>query len=89
MEPGTPREKAAGAGYPKPTDLREETPGEEAKGGDGTAVMLRQRGGDEAVPVRDVKAAFEHGGDAGERIKTAEEEDAGKYEEELDPRIQA
>ncbi|XP_060916033.1 SH3 domain-binding protein 5-like [Labrus mixtus] len=82
MEPGTSRETPTAAGVPNPACLREETPGEEAKGGAGSTGMLKRRG---------VKGDTEEEGDedAWSRNKTGgEEEDAAKYEEELDPRIQ-
>ncbi|XP_044027347.1 SH3 domain-binding protein 5-like [Siniperca chuatsi] len=85
MEPGTSREIPNAAGSPKPTGLREETPGEEAKGGEGSTVMKKQRGVDEDT-AEEAKAQCDD--DDEKRIKTGEEEDAGKREEELDPRIQ-
>ncbi|KAM7383680.1 hypothetical protein PAMA_011171 [Pampus argenteus] len=85
MEPGTSREYPTGAGCPKPSGPREETPGEEAKGAEGSTVMLKRRGGDQEDSAEEVKC--EDDGDAGSKIK-ADEEDGGKYEEELDPRIQ-
>lgn len=91
MEPGTSREIPNAAGCPKPTRLREETPGEEAKGGEGSTVMLKQRGADDDTG-EEVKAPCEDDGDDGDeekQIKSGEEENTGKHEEELDPRIQA
>lgn len=88
MQPGTLREVPSGAGCPKPACLREETPGEEATGGEGRTVMLKRRGGKEDT-AEQANAHCKDDGDAGNQIKTEEEEDAGKYEEELDPRIQA
>ncbi|KAM6974009.1 SH3 domain-binding protein 5-like [Tautogolabrus adspersus] len=88
MEPGTSRETPTAAGVPNPAGLREETPGEEAKGGAGSTGMLQQRGvkGDTEEEVKEQEEGDE---DAGSQNKTGgEEEDAGKYEEELDPRIQ-
>ncbi|XP_077363023.1 SH3 domain-binding protein 5-like [Festucalex cinctus] len=87
MEPGTSRGSPADVGCPKRPELREETPGEEAKSGDGSTVALRRRGGDEAVKCKDAKSERGRGGEAEYQLKT-DEEDAGKYEEELDPRIQ-
>lgn len=87
MEPGTSRECLTGAGCPEPTGPREETPGEEANCGESSTVMLKRRGGDEENSAEEVKAQCEDDGDAGSKIK--DEEDGGKYEEELDPRIQA
>ncbi len=87
MEPGTSREIPNVAGCPNPTGLREETPGEEAKGGEGSTVMLKRKGADDDTG-EEVKAQCEDGEDE-KQIKSGEEEDAGKREEELDPRIQA
>uniref|UniRef100_A0A672Z4E5 SH3 domain-binding protein 5 n=1 Tax=Sphaeramia orbicularis TaxID=375764 RepID=A0A672Z4E5_9TELE len=87
MEPGTSRDSTTGAGCPKPAGVREETPGEEAKGGEGSSAMLKRRGGDEAT-AEDGKAKCVDDGDAENQSKTVEQEDGGKYEEELDPRIQ-
>ncbi|XP_042291527.1 SH3 domain-binding protein 5-like [Thunnus maccoyii] len=88
MEPGTSRERLIGAGCPEPSGPREETPGEEAKGGEGNTVMLKRRGGDEGDSAEEVNAHCEVDGDAGNKIKAGDEEDGDKYEEELDPRIQ-
>ncbi|XP_061911046.1 SH3 domain-binding protein 5-like [Entelurus aequoreus] len=85
MEPGTSRETRTDAGCHKRADMRENTPGEEAKGGNGGTVMLRRRGGDEAVKLKDEKC--EYGGEVEDQVKR-DDEDVGKYEEELDPRIQ-
>ncbi|XP_045914311.1 SH3 domain-binding protein 5-like [Micropterus dolomieu] len=84
MEPGTWRENPNAAWCPKPTGLREETPGEEAEGGDGSTVMLKRRGVDEDT-AEEVKAQCE---DDEKHFKAGGEDDAGKHEEELDPRIQ-
>ncbi|KAM9339958.1 SH3 domain-binding protein 5-like [Symphorus nematophorus] len=91
MEPGTSREILTDAGCPKPCGVREETPGEEAKGGEGSTGMLKRRGvdGDAAEEVKAQGEDEEDGEDAGRQVKAGEEEDdAGKHEEELDPRIQ-
>lgn len=89
MDPGSSREMSTDEECPKPAGVREETPGEESKGGEGRTVMLRRRGVDED-PAEEVKAQREDDGDDAEsQMKTGEEEDAGKHEEELDPRIQA
>uniref|UniRef100_A0AAX7UU34 SH3 domain-binding protein 5 n=1 Tax=Astatotilapia calliptera TaxID=8154 RepID=A0AAX7UU34_ASTCA len=72
MEPGTSRETLKRAGSPNPAGLREETPGEEAKGGDGRTTMRKQVGAD-----------CGNDGESNSQIKNGEE-----YEEELDPRIQ-
>ncbi|XP_071775280.2 SH3 domain-binding protein 5-like [Centroberyx gerrardi] len=90
MERGSSRESPTGAGGPEPSDLREETPGEEAKDGESSTVMLRGRGrgGDEKTADK-MKAEREDDGDAGNQKKAGgDEEEGGKYEEELDPRIQ-
>lgn len=87
MQPGTSREIPSGAGFPKPACVREETPGKEAKGVEGRTVMLKRRGGKEDT-AEEVNAHCKDDGDAVNQIKTEDEEDAGKYEEELDPRIQ-
>ncbi|XP_040909378.1 SH3 domain-binding protein 5-like [Toxotes jaculatrix] len=88
MEPGTSREIPSRAGCPKPAGLREETPGKEAKGGEGSSVMMKRRGADTDT-AEEVKAPWEEDdGDAEKQVQTEEGEDAGKYEEELDPRIQ-
>ncbi|KAK5854557.1 hypothetical protein PBY51_004743 [Eleginops maclovinus] len=80
MEPGMSREIPNGAGFPKPSGPREETPGEEARGG-----MLRRRGA-EAEPAEEMEAECED--EPEHQINTGGEEEAGKHEEELDPRIQ-
>uniref|UniRef100_A0A667XB81 SH3 domain-binding protein 5 n=1 Tax=Myripristis murdjan TaxID=586833 RepID=A0A667XB81_9TELE len=86
MEPGTSRECPTGAGGPEPCDLREETPGEEAKDRERSTVLLRGRGGDQDTAG---KMKAEDDGDAGNQKKAGyDEEEGGKYEEELDPRIQ-
>lgn len=91
MEPGTSRETASGpAGGSARAGVREETPGKEARGGDGTVVMKR-RGADTdiAQDVKPVAPWEEEDGEAERQMKPEDGEDAGKYEEELDPRIQA
>lgn len=88
MEPGTSREILSGAGYPKPSGVREETPGKEARGGEDSTVMSKRRGAD-AGTAEEVKSHWGDAGDAVNQIKAGEGEDTGKYEEELDPRIQA
>lgn len=88
MEPGSSGENPADSRCLKQGGLREETPGEEARCGEGNAVMLRRRGGDEGTPEK-MKVECEEDGNAENQIKTVDEEDDGKYEEELDPRIQA
>ncbi|XP_068566893.1 SH3 domain-binding protein 5-like [Cebidichthys violaceus] len=84
MEPETSREIQNGSGFPKPAAPREETPGEEAKGGEWSTVMLKRRGGDE----EEVKAQCEDEAENPGESRGEEDEDAGKHEEELDPRIQ-
>lgn len=74
MEPGTSREIPNGSGFPEPTGPREETPGEEARGG-----MLRRRGA-EAEPAEEMEADCED--------EPEHQRNTGG-EEELDPRIQA
>lgn len=87
MEPGFSRDSSAGSGCPKSAGVREETPGEEAKGGDVcTAVMKRREDGPAAEEAK--AESEEEGGDAQNQIKNISQ-DEGKYEEELDPRIQA
>ncbi|XP_022599795.1 SH3 domain-binding protein 5-like [Seriola dumerili] len=86
MEPGTSREIPSGAGCLKPAGVREETPGKEARGGKGSTVM-KCRGAD-ADTAKEVRAHWEDDGEAENQMKPEEGEDAGKYEEELDPRIQ-
>ncbi|KAK1880154.1 SH3 domain-binding protein 5-like, partial [Dissostichus eleginoides] len=87
MEPGTSREIPNGSGFPEPTGPREETPGEEARGG-----MLRRRGA-EAEPAEEIEADCENEpehqrNEPEHQRNTGGEEEAGKHEEELDPRIQ-
>uniref|UniRef100_A0A8C2YWP9 SH3 domain-binding protein 5 n=2 Tax=Cyclopterus lumpus TaxID=8103 RepID=A0A8C2YWP9_CYCLU len=85
MEPGTSPGIPNGAGFPKPAGIREETPGEEAEGGERSSVMLKRRGGDEDS-AEEVRATCED--EAEDPGGTRGEEDAGKHEDELDPRIQ-
>ncbi|XP_010765750.1 SH3 domain-binding protein 5-like [Notothenia coriiceps] len=80
MEPGTSSEIRNGSGFPEPTGPREETPGEEARGG-----MLKRRGA-EAEPAEEMEADCEN--EPEHQRNTGGEEEAGKHEEELDPRIQ-
>uniref|UniRef100_A0AAV2K4Z5 SH3 domain-binding protein 5 n=1 Tax=Knipowitschia caucasica TaxID=637954 RepID=A0AAV2K4Z5_KNICA len=75
MEPGCGRDCSASSGAPQAACMREETPGKE---GSGTVSKRREevsQAGQEEEEAR-----------GGEPPKTADEE--GKYEEELDPRIQ-
>ena len=90
MEPGTSREIATGVGCPRPAGVREETPGKEAGGAGDGAGMLKRRGADAGTAEEaDAYAYWGDDGAAETQTKTGEGEDAGKYEEELDPRIQA
>lgn len=84
MEPGSSRESPFGSGGPDPSDIREETPGEEAEDGDNS--ILREGGGNENT-LDNMKTECEDDDDTGKNVDAANEE--GKYEEELDPRIQA
>ncbi|XP_076610527.1 SH3 domain-binding protein 5-like [Chaetodon auriga] len=86
MDPESSREMSTDEESPKPAGVREETPGEEAKGGEGSTVMLKRRGVD-VHTSEDVKAQCEDARDENQN-KTGEEENADKHEEELDPRIQ-
>ncbi|XP_034561657.1 SH3 domain-binding protein 5-like [Notolabrus celidotus] len=89
MEPGTSRESPTAAGVPNPAGLREETPGEEAKGEAGSTGMQKRRGVEGDTEEEEVKAQREGDEDAGSQVKAGEEEEDGvKHEEELDPRIQ-
>ncbi|XP_038821728.1 SH3 domain-binding protein 5-like [Salvelinus namaycush] len=83
MEPGSSLESPFGSGGPEPSDIREETPGEEAEDGDNS--ILREGGGNENT-LDKMKTECEDDGVTGKKIEAANEE--GKYEEELDPRIQ-
>ncbi|XP_042151056.1 SH3 domain-binding protein 5-like [Oncorhynchus tshawytscha] len=83
MEPGSSRESPFGSGGPDPSDIREETPGEEAEDGDNS--ILREGGGNENT-LDNMKTECEDDDDTGKNVDAANEE--GKYEEELDPRIQ-
>lgn len=88
MEPGTSLETPSGPPGSVRAGMREETPGKEARGLGGT-VMMKRRG---AGIAEEVKAPWEEekeDGEAENQMKAEEGEDAGKYEEELDPRIQA
>lgn len=96
MEPGSSRESPTGSRGPEPADLREETPGEEANDSEGNSVsILKGRGGDGHVGSNEntedkMRAECEDDEDTDTPKKTeGDEEGDGKYEEELDPRIQA
>ncbi|XP_078032269.1 SH3 domain-binding protein 5-like [Epinephelus lanceolatus] len=85
MEPGTSREIPSAAGFPKPTGVREETPGEEAKGGERSIGILKGGAKEDTAVVVEAQCEDEQE----KYIKTGEGEDAtSKHEEELDPRIQ-
>ncbi|XP_061690733.1 SH3 domain-binding protein 5-like [Syngnathoides biaculeatus] len=84
MEPETSRQCPADVGCSIRPDMREETPGGDAKGG----LVLRRRGGDQAVKCKDGKLEGGSGGVTDYRLESGHEEEPGKYEEELDPRIQ-
>ncbi|KAF7645051.1 hypothetical protein LDENG_00210990 [Lucifuga dentata] len=86
MEPGSSRGSPTDTPCIQPGGVREETPGEEASGGEGDAVMLRGRGKEEAAEK--MKAECDDEDDTENHIKTGDGEDDSKYEEELDPRIQ-
>uniref|UniRef100_A0A4W5MDK8 SH3 domain-binding protein 5 n=1 Tax=Hucho hucho TaxID=62062 RepID=A0A4W5MDK8_9TELE len=83
MDPGSSRESPFGGGGPEPSDIREETPGEEAEDGD-NSIPREGRGNENTLD--NMKTQREDDGGTGEKIEPANEE--GKYEEELDPRIQ-
>ena len=86
MEPGRSCDASAGSGYTLSEGVRAETPGEEAKRRSGGGERLQ---GGRAMSGRrgeDGPAEEEAPGKDGE-VQEAEED--GKYEEELDPRIQA
>lgn len=87
MKPGTSREIPKGAGCPKPAGLWEETPGEEAKGGEGSTVMLKRKGEEQGTAEKVLAQGEDHREEEND-IKSGEDEGDGKYEEELDPRIQ-
>ena len=84
MEPGSSRRNLPCPGDPEPGDLREETPGEEAQDGDS---RLRDGGGGDGQDKDTANKMDEEETDAQE--KADEDEGDDKYEEELDPRIQA
>ncbi|XP_064206227.1 SH3-binding domain protein 5-like, a [Anguilla rostrata] len=81
MEPESLRESPAGSGDPEPSDWRGETPGGEAEGKDGGP---KDRDGDGGTTDTGDGGGEGQDGD-GDRERKEEE---GKYEEELDPRIQ-
>ncbi|KAK7899636.1 hypothetical protein WMY93_020489 [Mugilogobius chulae] len=86
MEPGTVRDSSAGSGCPQAAGLREETPGEEARGGEGGgSTVMSKRKGEDIPAAEEARAAGEE--EHREAAKSTEDQE-GKYEEELDPRIQ-
>ena len=100
MEPRTSLEIPTGAGVSEPAELREETPGEEANDGGrtiaGSSMLMGVSGGvaagsDKKNPVMmKMKSDCEDDGDTDTLKKADDDEDGiGRYEEELDPRIQA
>ncbi|KAM4630647.1 SH3 domain-binding protein 5-like [Polymixia lowei] len=97
MEPGSSHASPPGSGGPEHGDLREETPGGEAEDGESNTVSIfRGRGGDgqgdagsNNNTVNKMKTDCEDDGDTDTQKKTEDDEEGGgKYEEELDPRIQ-
>lgn len=84
MEPGSSLESPFGSGGPEPSDIREETPGEEAEDGDNCILKGGGDGGNENTMDK-MKTECKDDAVTGEKIEDADE---GKYEEELDPRIQ-
>ncbi|KAK6327943.1 hypothetical protein J4Q44_G00035890, partial [Coregonus suidteri] len=87
MEPGSSCESPPGSGGPEPADLREETPGEEAEDGDNSILRGGKAGGGNENTLDNMKTECEDDGVTGKKIEAAADEE-GKYEEELDPRIQ-
>jgi len=87
MEPDTSREIQAFAGCPQLRCRREKTSGEEAKGGEGSSGMLKPIVGS-VDTAEDMKAQRGDDGEAKKQSKIGEKEEIGKYEDELDPRIQ-
>uniref|UniRef100_A0A3Q1GZI8 SH3 domain-binding protein 5 n=1 Tax=Acanthochromis polyacanthus TaxID=80966 RepID=A0A3Q1GZI8_9TELE len=85
MQPGISRDIPRAAGCTNPPGLREETPGEEAQDHEGsTGKMKRSAAGEDAAE----EEKTQRNGEAEKQVQTVQEEEAGKYEEELDPRIQ-
>ncbi|CAL8297175.1 unnamed protein product [Lota lota] len=85
MEPGSSRQHLPCSGEPALGDLREETPGEEARDGESTPGE-----GDGHGRNADNKRKTECGdeGEANTQEKCDDGDGGEKYEEELDPRIQ-
>ncbi|KAJ0003569.1 hypothetical protein NQD34_008667 [Periophthalmus magnuspinnatus] len=84
MEPGIVLDSSVGfSGCTQSAGVREETPGEEAKGGEGSTAMSKLREEDSPA-AEETRVAGEEDGET-----RGNAEDEGKYEEELDPRIQA
>ncbi|XP_056154783.1 SH3 domain-binding protein 5-like [Lampris incognitus] len=98
MDPGSSRESSSGFGRPDSADVREETPGGEAEdGGGNTGSIPRGRGGQsrgdaggDESPADHMNTEHEHGGETkpGQERADPVRDGDGKYEEELDPRIQ-
>ncbi|XP_059206378.1 SH3 domain-binding protein 5-like [Centropristis striata] len=88
MEHHTSREIASGARLPAAAGEREETPGEEATGAEGSTGMLRRRGEDGGTAEEEEEEEAQCGDEPEDQITIRGEGDAGKHEEELDPRIQ-
>ncbi|XP_008279502.1 SH3 domain-binding protein 5-like [Stegastes partitus] len=75
MKPGNSRDAPGAAGCAEPPGVREETPGEEARDREGSTAGMK-------------RSAAQWSSDGEAEKQPAQEEDTGKYEEELDPRIQ-
>ena len=86
MEPESSRQPVPCSGEPEPGDLREETPGEEAKDGDS---RLREGGGHGRNTAGKMKPECGDEGKTNTQEKCDDDDGGDKYEEELDPRIQA
>uniref|UniRef100_A0A4W5PCV5 SH3 domain-binding protein 5 n=1 Tax=Hucho hucho TaxID=62062 RepID=A0A4W5PCV5_9TELE len=86
MEPGSSRESPSGSGGPEPAGLREETPGEEAEDGDNCIPKGGGDGGNNNT-LDKMKTQWKDDAVTGEKTEDDDDEE-GKYEEELDPRIQ-
>ncbi|KAM6958708.1 SH3 domain-binding protein 5-like [Aplochiton taeniatus] len=85
MEPGSSRESPTGSGCPETADLREETPGEESMEGK-TSNILKGGGDGDSNESNVVKMKAER--EDVDTVDKSDDVDGGKYEEELDPRIQ-
>ncbi|XP_041868205.1 SH3 domain-binding protein 5-like [Melanotaenia boesemani] len=87
MEPRTSREIQARPGCSQSACRREETPGEEARGGEGSSGMLKRDSVGEDTAGEMAEPRGDDGGAEGEK-RPGQVEEEGGYEEELDPRIQ-